>query len=285
VHLEAYTHHWGLVYGRAEEIYRKIAHRLPISMKHKVLESAVRFDKDHNTQYPPPRLVNIGGSPRQQQPGFQIISTCRTMYEERHEMFYSQNIFHLEPGPLIIASNYFDGLQPGHRNLIKSIVLSFTVADLTSAGFMFVEADVWRWKQCCGQKVRSLDKFQQVAAWTNFSMKTLRNLWRDKFLWLIKWPSLEKVELRGSKYKLIVQGAGMVSVFGREDTPSEIEIFWRTCHESAERILRDRFEQCHIVLDAHIIPKGVLDVGPVRKWLYTQGPKIRVKQPISRSDF
>ena len=63
------------------------------------------------------------------------MATGKSLYEEGHPILYGQNTFHLAPGPVPITSQYFLYLQDKHRNMIKKIVLTFTVADLTPEGF------------------------------------------------------------------------------------------------------------------------------------------------------
>ena len=270
VYLEALTGRWGLIDPRCEYWYRSITARLHVPPTPSVLRTAQLEDRMH-IRFPHHRYHKIGGSPSQQQAGIQILATCRSIYVDYHAVFYSRNAFHLQPGPIEIASQYFDRLQPKHKQLIKSVVITFTVADLTPEGFQSVDHDVRRAKLFYGQNLRSMNKAQQVSAYIDISMTTLNHLWNRKYQWVRKWQNLERVELRGGKSIRPLKGPMIESTF---DGPAWFD-FWNSCRRSARSRLTKRYQLCAMKADNFLFPKFLLDVDPVRDWLSTKGPGVR----------
>ena len=232
-------------------------------------------------RFPPPHFFKFGGSPSQQQPGFQLLATCKDMFWQRRKIFYSYNTFTIPPGPIVIASSYFNNLDAENIILIKSLRLTFTVADLTPEGFQHVDEDIRHWKQLFGRSARKMDRAQQIAAWMDCSMVALNVLWWRKLQWLLQWPTgldnLHKVELRGCKYKLIMKGPHVERVLTKKDHSDALPILWRSCESMARKQLREQFEKCEMVLHGGRVPKALLNVDPVRGWLYAQAPGIRCK--------
>ena len=228
-------------------------------------------------KYPHPRFQKFGSSPLERRPAFQLLATCKTIYDERHTMFYSQNTFHLPPGPIVIASYWFDHLQPKHRALIRFVILTFTIADLTAQGFQHVTEDVWHWKRISEQKLLNQDRADQITTWIEASMGALRLIWQRKLHWLLQWRTLQTAEMRGGKYKIIVKGSHMATILSQTDYPDALPIFWRSCEGLARRELREQYEKCEMkVPDGHY-KRRVLDVEPVKDWLHALGPGIHCR--------
>ena len=183
-----------------------------------------RLDRSH-IRFTDSRFVKVGGRPREQQRGIQLLATCRTLYQGYHHKFYAENTFHLAPGPIVVTSNYFTNLLPAHRDLITSLVLTFSHADLTPEGFQLVENDISRWKSYFGHSVPSLPtKDQQVTAWTNSSLAMLQVLWWQKVLWLKSWPAAKggeggergaSVMMIGGGRRLFIGGEWLAEVLER----------------------------------------------------------------------
>ena len=64
-----------------------------------------------------------------QQPGFQLLATCKQAYNEGHRMFYTMNNFHWSPGPIESTVDWYGNLQPKHKNMIKSVCIDLTLVD------------------------------------------------------------------------------------------------------------------------------------------------------------
>ena len=74
-----------------------------------------------------------------QQPGFQLLATCKQAYNEGHRMFYAMNTFHLPPGPVNNIDGWYPNLQPKHQKMIRTICIDLNLADLTCGGMDAVE--------------------------------------------------------------------------------------------------------------------------------------------------
>ena len=227
-------------------------------------------DKKH-MKYPHPRFFKLGGGPTEQQQGFQLLATCKTVYEERCRMFYSQNTFYVPPGPIVIASHYFEHLQLKHRNLIRYLVLSFTVADLTAEGYQHVTEDIF------SRHILSMNRGRQIATFLDSSMKALGLIWQRKLRWLLQWRTLEQAEMWGGKYKILVKGSHMAAIGASSEYPECIPIFWQSCELWARRELREQYEKCEMKPCRGSFVRRLLDVEPVKDWLHAQGPGIRCR--------
>ena len=78
-----------------------------------------------------------------QQPGFQLLATCKQAYNEGHHMFYANNTFHLPPGPVNNIDGWYPNLQPKHQKIIRTICIDLSLADLTCGGMDAVECSAW----------------------------------------------------------------------------------------------------------------------------------------------
>ena len=74
-----------------------------------------------------------------QQPGFQLLATCKQAYNDGHYMFYTMNTFHWPPGPVSDTDGWYANLQPEHRKLIKTICIDLDLVDLMCGGMDTVE--------------------------------------------------------------------------------------------------------------------------------------------------
>ena len=76
------------------------------------------------------QLVDRNRSPVSR-PRFQVLATCRQLYQEGHVLFYSQNVFHLAPGPISASWDYIRRLDSRHQDLITKVSVDISVMDLT----------------------------------------------------------------------------------------------------------------------------------------------------------
>lgn len=276
VRLEPYTKRWGFMVPECQRFFMDMYNRIEKRPKDSTLERARRIDH-RRLRFPDPRFSNIGGRPSRQQPGFQLLATCKALYEAGHVLFYSRNVFHLAPGPIVISSHYFEQLQPRHRNLIKFLILEFTIADLTPEGFQHVEEEVALWKRTSRRSFRHADKAQQVRVWLDSSIATLNFLWRRKLEWLEKWQTLERAWIYGGRYKMIVKGEKTKTLISNMEPWDALPLFWKYCEIVARKQLKQRYEKCGMVFDGVVFPKAILDVEPVKDWLSKLSPRLRYK--------
>ena len=276
VHLEIYTGRWGLLVPRFEAAYIRLVQCLPWSVRVPGLSAALHLDIN-NARFPQAHYVKCGGSPTRQQPGYQVLATCRTMYEERYRLFYSRNVFHVPPGPILISFQYFKCLQPKHKALIERISVNFSAADLTPEGFLHVQEEVRRWEGTLRRNARPMDKSRLVLAWLDASMVTLNHLWREKTEWLLTWPALSEVEFCTDKPQVRLSGDDVISLFSITDRPRNMNFFWNPCTKLARKRLREQYEKCELKQVGKFANKVILETKPVQDWLLTQTLQIRCK--------
>ena len=91
----------------------------------------------------PQRLVTDDIRPKGQftvqQPGFQLLATCKQAYNDGHYMFYAMNTFHWPPGPVSNSDGWYANLQPEHRKMIRTICIDLDLVDLMCGGMDAVE--------------------------------------------------------------------------------------------------------------------------------------------------
>ncbi|KAL9003885.1 MAG: hypothetical protein Q9188_003271 [Gyalolechia gomerana] len=137
--------------------------------------------------------VLVGDNPMLCVPALEVaphfLSVCRAAYEEGHAMFYSHNTFYLPHGPLSHTKGYFDQLQPGHRKLIRKMVIEITIWDLDITAFDEIENHL-RSKDIV--KCR-LPPDKSVEDWVAPIAYKLISTWRSKLAWLRDWTWLEEV--------------------------------------------------------------------------------------------
>ena len=136
------------------------------------------------------------------------------LYQKGHPEFYGQNTFHLSPGPLDLSTFYFSRLRPRHQNLIKSLAVTFTIADLTVEEFE-VEFELKHLKRLRNIKFfKEMSQEEQVGMWTACSLTVLESIWRQKLEWLLTWgPLLERVTLSGPTWDFMVSREDMAALF------------------------------------------------------------------------
>ena len=124
-------------------------------------------------------------------PGFQILATCKIIYGQYHELFYTANIFFLPPGPLDeTLKHLFDKLQPEHVNMIRRVGVTLGLQDLTPGGFEQVQTSMSRERR--KQSSRS-----QVGGreWAEAIRIHLLQTWYSKLAFLRKTQGLKVVRL------------------------------------------------------------------------------------------
>lgn len=67
-------------------------------------------------------------------PGIQLLASNRQAYTEGCGIFYSENTFHIPPGPIICTERAFDPYQPQHLALIRRVTLHVGLHDLGYVG-------------------------------------------------------------------------------------------------------------------------------------------------------
>ena len=141
----------------------------------------------HKTQ---PR--NQRGS-RKYMPGCQLLATCRQVYLEGYESFYSLNAFHLPRGPLSASIKYFGSLKPEHQCLISRFCIDFSILDLTPSVITSIE-EVLLGSKVCYTEMPSANR--EIGVVTRCILNALRDLWIEKIIAVGKTFGIKCVELR-----------------------------------------------------------------------------------------
>lgn len=294
IYLETLSGRWGLRHPHVENGYRHLTATLQRRENHKLLQCTRQIDKQFLT-FPPRRFHRIGGSPRTQQPGIQLLATSQSMYAHGHRLFYTQNEFHLAPGPIIISSSYFTRLQPQHRALIRSLVLTFTIADLTPEGFQHVHDIASRYKASTGHAITSVARSPQIALWTSASIGALDIIWRQKLAWLKEWPNLDRLTSvtldGGGDWKYRIEGKHLVRMLERVEPGDNRDHAWhfrKNCADKARPVLMRLYARGGSVVRTVGLDGGyerdgrredegrtVVDVEAAKDWLSASGPGLR----------
>ncbi len=149
---------------------------------------------------PPPIL-------RAKRPGFQLLATCGQAYLEGHILFYSDNVFHIPPGPVNTLLVWRKGLQPQHRAMIKSVCLNLTIADLTPLALREVDRmrQVWGEERNFEEEDRS--EYEHMAVIIGYYLRN--QVWLPKLQLLRQWQTLDVVLLKCSKITIPSDGADL----------------------------------------------------------------------------
>ena len=288
VHLQVFTERWGYGCRTIERLYRTVARASNIDDP--VPRWVLRLERLH-LKCPPKRSGQVCGRPNEQQPGFGLMAMGKFLYQKGSPLFYGQNTFHISPGPLAFSTFYFSGLRPRHRNLIRFLAVTFTIADLTMEGFHEVQFEIKEAKRRMNVKFRDMARQEQLRMWTACSITVLESIWREKLKWLLTWPHLDHVTLCGQTWDLIVQGKDMAELFRDPMNKS-----WKRLRCALGSFLQRSIETAREQLLAGLKQRGKwtacpccgegstcegagwkLDVEEVREWLSGFGPGVRYK--------
>ncbi|KAK0514406.1 hypothetical protein JMJ35_003023 [Cladonia borealis] len=296
VHLQVFTGRWGYGCRTIEGLYRTVARASNIDDP--VPRWVQRLESLH-LKCPSKRSRQVCGEPNEQQPGFGLMAMGKFLYQKGYPMFYGQNTFHLSPGPLALSTSYFSRLRPRHRNLIKSLAVTFTISDLTIEGFQEVQSELKEQKRIMNVKLRDMCREEQLAMWTMSSISVLDSIWRQKLKWLLTWPHLDHVILCGQTWDLIVRGQDMAELFiNPMNKPWKrlrcaLGSFLQRSIETAREELLAGYEQRGVwtlhnpygermTLGGTVIERARwrMDVEEVKEWLSEFGPVVRYKPEL-----
>ena len=135
-------------------------------------------------------------------PGFQILATCKSIYGQYHELFYTANTFFLPPGPLDETLRYlFDNLQPEHVNMISRVGVTLGLQDLTPGGFEKVQNSMLR-----DHRNHSSSSQAGGREWADAIRVHLLQTWYSKLAFLRKTKGLKVVRLAVEGEEAEVEG-------------------------------------------------------------------------------
>ncbi|KAL8999826.1 MAG: hypothetical protein Q9169_001366 [Polycauliona sp. 2 TL-2023] len=119
------------------------------------------------------------------------LPTCRTIFCEGLELFYSKNKFLMEYGPLSISRDYYERLQPKHKRLIRRLEVKLHWCDLTFEALNHIE-DQLRAKDVAHGRLPPDDS---VEDWVPPAVYQVMSIWRSKLAWLQEWTWLEYLRI------------------------------------------------------------------------------------------
>ena len=296
VHLQVYTERWGYGSRTIENLYRAVA--LTSNINDPSPQWVQNLERKH-LKWPSKRFHENNGSPKEQQPGFGLMAMGKFLYLRGYPMFYGQNTFHVAPGPLTMSTHYFNALLPKHRDLIRSLTVNFTIADLTPEGFQAVEFDLHEAKREQCISFRDAYREEQVKMWTDSAIRVLDSIWRQKLEWLLTWPSLDQVTVSGPTWDLILK-RGDIAKLLREALDESVEAHrkvtmigrvWRHSLLDAQEELKAGFKERGVWKKgtdcvgrcADFVPGWRMDVEEVQDWLNGMGPGVRYKPEVTRT--
>ncbi|CAD6591111.1 MAG: hypothetical protein ASARMPREDX12_004926 [Alectoria sarmentosa] len=140
-------------------------------------------------------------------PGFQMLATCRLLYGQNHEIFYSSNTFFLPPGPFEeTLTHFFRNLQAEHVNMISRLGVTFGLEDLTPAVFKQVQ-DVM------SHNTGYLLSDQVARAWGVAVQVHLSDIWQQKLAFLRRTREIKTVKLATVDRVLEIDGSNLGRAF------------------------------------------------------------------------
>lgn len=160
---------------------------------HRVWDAVERIPKRCREIPTPPSL-----------PGFQMLATCKAVYGQNHEMFYSSNTFFLPPGPFEqTLKHFFKNLQAEHVNMINRVGVTLGLQDLTPAVFKQVQ-DVM------SHNLGYLPSSQVGRAWGVAVQVHLSDIWQQKLAFVRDTRQLNMVKLATDDRVLEIDGKSRV---------------------------------------------------------------------------
>ena len=145
-------------------------------------------------------------------PGFQVLATCKSIYGQYHELFYTAKTFFLPPGPLDETLRHlFKKLQPEHVNMISRVGVTLGLRDLTPGGFKQVQTSMSR-----DRRKNSSSSQAGGREWADAVRIHLLQIWYSKLAFLRKTKGLRFVRLAVEGEEAEEEGAVDVDGLGFE---------------------------------------------------------------------
>lgn len=183
-------------------------------------------------------------------PAVQFLATCQQIYHQYHTWLYTKNAFILDPGPIRYSTRYFNNLQPHHHAMVKTLIITFDLADLTSQAFIDIDTSLRR--RFGKDFPPTFTPADRVDEWVAQSTRQLVKIWFYKMGWAYGYKTLRQVEFRVQELRLVL---------GHDEMPRELEVGDGTGLLALLRVAIGRAER-------RLVEKFTgLEVGEVRKWL------------------
>ncbi|MCJ1226689.1 hypothetical protein MMC12_003342 [Toensbergia leucococca] len=128
-------------------------------------------------------------------PSLQILATNHATHNDAAAIFYAGNSFHLPPGPLEKTLQYLDNLTPEHIFLLRSLTLTFSLADLTPASLIRVDQIVNASSSSVHRHTHHRVSVEEQA-WLDAMCDYLVRIWCNKLEWILQYAHVYMVRLR-----------------------------------------------------------------------------------------
>ena len=136
-------------------------------------------------------------------PGFQMLATCKSVYGQYHETFYSSNTFFFAPGLFKETIKYYTiSLQPEHVNMISSIGVNLGLEDLTPIVFKKAQ-------ECMSLNRGCLSSYSVGQKWGIVVKLHLLQIWQRKLEFLGGVQGLKMVKLATKGEVVEIDGADL----------------------------------------------------------------------------
>lgn len=130
---------------------------------------------------------------------YQLLATCKQARDEGSAMFYSQNRFHLPPGPVEISHTWLESLRTKDQALLNLIVLDLSFLDLEPhiVDIIYIKAIL-----------KSLLPFSRPMPeiWISGITNHLIALWTTKAVFLERWQANNGRIGTESRYEVLRAG-------------------------------------------------------------------------------
>jgi len=183
-------------------------------------------------------------------PAIQLLATCQQVYHQYHTWLYSRNSFLLDPGPIQYAARYFNNLQPHHHAMIKTVIITFTLADLTPLAFTAIDKSI---RRLFGKNFHpTFTASDRADVWADQSRSQLIRIWTHKIVWAYEYQTLRQVEFRMDELSLVLSHEEVPRELGLGDQTGLLALLAEAVRR-AERRLDEKFAS--------------LEVAEVKRWL------------------
>ena len=125
---------------------------------------------------------------RMRQPVYQLLATCQQAYQEGHRLFYEDNVFHLPRGLVSNTQNWLHKIQLEHKDMIRAVCVTTSLADLTPLAMSHIE------KAVIPRHLTRTNEEQCFVFRTVFYLEL--ELWMKKLCFLQDWKTLETVYIK-----------------------------------------------------------------------------------------
>jgi len=150
---------------------------LPGEVRNQIMDLVL---KPGNIHFPQPSRKNT-----QAPPGVHFLASNRQVYTEGRGIFYSENTFHLPPGPITYTRQVFNPWQPQHLALIRRVTLHIGLHDL---------GHIDGFKQFDNKRQ---DTYGPLGFWSLYEVDYwLMRIWKSKIIFVRKhFPNLEEFRI------------------------------------------------------------------------------------------